>query len=118
MTFRMGYHFLKRACSFDSCLLFWTHFASDEKRSKFLFVLLWVFVYPGHYSFDDCQGGIELRSGGWLPECTAAVSEARIFSAERSSIEFFEEDHLIVLSCFFWRDSLSNGRVLPEEARD
>ncbi len=25
-------------------------------------------------AFDDFHGGIELRSGGWQPECVAAVS--------------------------------------------
>ena len=32
-----------------------------------------------------------------MSECSAPVSELMNFSAERSSIEFFDEDHLIVL---------------------
>jgi hypothetical protein len=54
-----------------------------------------VFDTPVIY-FDGCHGGIELRSGGWLPECTAAVSEAMSLSAERSSIEFFDKFHFIL----------------------
>ena len=57
----------------------------------YLFVLRFVLTY------DDYRGGIELRSGGWLPECATAISVTTSFSAERSSIEFFEEDRLIVL---------------------
>ena len=61
--------------------------------------------------------GIELRSGGWLPERAASVGGVVIFSAERSSIEFFEEDRSSALSCFLLRDSLPLGRSCLRKRR-
>ena len=68
------------------------------KGKASLHVFVFGFCLPLSMSFDDCNGGIELRSGGWSPECVASVSKLCVFSAERSSVEFFKEsDQSIVL---------------------